>query len=474
MRTRLYIFPHGIGDGMMATAVAANYRRQFGLPMHIGHKDSCLFEGNPDVVCHDEYAIQLLTPQVIGEASNRGFELICLYYYDFVQVSDKQWRFYQQQEKFVSRLCSLAGLSGMVDIRPRIYLTDEEITFGQSIGEGAICIISQGVEEYKTWPLEKTQAVVRAFPDRRIVQLGAPNDWALKDVEDYRGKFSLRQVASVLRASRLFVGPVGALMHIARAVDCPSVILMPSAEIGGMHYTAFNNIGSQSPCLECLSQRRNIYACNHPEHCLGDVDVEQVVKAISDELGQERKELPAEYDSVEAKSAIGLDLLHMRNSFVKTALLCFAEGDSLVATRQFLLDDFDYSFVLPSSVKRLVLPHLDDFIYVLPAAVDYVIDNAFVLSLEGKRVLLPWSNGVSINLPASTADVNKSFSFAVKPMSFLPDNLRRSLAFRLKSMIAQSNLFARVSYRLKHNSPIQFLKRAFYFIFHKLKRRISN
>ena len=47
----------------------------------------------------------------------------------------------------------------------------------------------------------------------------------LKGALDLRGKTGLREAAAILSNSLVFIGQVGFLMHLARAVDCRSVIV---------------------------------------------------------------------------------------------------------------------------------------------------------------------------------------------------------------------------------------------------------
>ena len=64
----------------------------------------------------------------------------------------------------------------------------------------------------------------------RVVQIGHTNDEAIPCHIDLRGRTTLRQLAAVLAHSRLFVGLIGMPMHLARAVECPSVILYGGRE----------------------------------------------------------------------------------------------------------------------------------------------------------------------------------------------------------------------------------------------------
>jgi len=61
--------------------------------------------------------------------------------------------------------------------------------------------------------------------DFKLVQLGTAADPALPVDKDLRGRTSLREAAAILAASEVFIGLEGFLTHLARAVDCPSVVV---------------------------------------------------------------------------------------------------------------------------------------------------------------------------------------------------------------------------------------------------------
>jgi ADP-heptose:LPS heptosyltransferase len=88
----------------------------------------------------------------------------------------------------------------------------------------------------KEWLPERFQAVVNALSGQlNFVQVGSSGDPKLDNVIDLRGKTTLRQAAAVLARSRLFVGLVGGLMHLARAVDCSAVIVSRTARDQRIH-----------------------------------------------------------------------------------------------------------------------------------------------------------------------------------------------------------------------------------------------
>ena len=97
----------------------------------------------------------------------------------------------------------------------------------------------------KSWPLDRWQEVVTALLERfpRVVISCGPNAREIAEVEQLRtehagpggrvlstgGSLSWRQLATLLGSADLFVGVDTAAMHLAAAVQCPSVVLFGQA-----------------------------------------------------------------------------------------------------------------------------------------------------------------------------------------------------------------------------------------------------
>ena len=128
-------------------------------------------------------------------------------------------------------MCALAGVRGEVELRPNVMLTAAEKGGGKVTGRRQVAIQTSSLGARfpmlnKQWPAERFQTVADGLADQfDLVQVGAPSDSELRGVIDLRGKTTTRETAAILSASHLFVGLVGGLMHMARAVECRSVII---------------------------------------------------------------------------------------------------------------------------------------------------------------------------------------------------------------------------------------------------------
>ena len=104
-----------------------------------------------------------------------------------------------------------------------------------------------------------------------------------------RGKTSLRESAAILANSLIFIGLVGFLMHLARAVDCRSVIVFGGRErpwqVG---YVANCNLTGDNPCSPCWLRNR----CDYEGACMDMIDAGEVLAAAESQL--RRRGLPLE------------------------------------------------------------------------------------------------------------------------------------------------------------------------------------
>jgi ADP-heptose:LPS heptosyltransferase len=141
----------------------------------------------------------------------------------------------------------------------------------------------------KEWIMERYQQIVDKFcPDYQFIQLGTANDGPLNHVYDLRGKTSVRDTASILKSSVLMISHVGFMMHLARSVDCPSVIIYGGREKPEQSgYSCFENIYSDIECSPCWFQNK----CDYKNKCMTAISAEIVEQAVLNQLRQTGKPL---------------------------------------------------------------------------------------------------------------------------------------------------------------------------------------
>jgi ADP-heptose:LPS heptosyltransferase len=129
----------------------------------------------------------------------------------------------------------------------------------------------------KEWYPARFQSVVDAIKTKfDVIQIGSKADAPLNGVLDLRGKTTIREAAALLANSIIFVGLVGFLMHLARAVDCRSVIVYGGRERPWQSgYSANVNLTGDTPCSPCW--RWN--TCDFDHECMKLVSADAVIDA---------------------------------------------------------------------------------------------------------------------------------------------------------------------------------------------------
>jgi ADP-heptose:LPS heptosyltransferase len=161
-------------------------------------------------------------------------------------------------------------------------LSDEERRFGQ-FSPRQIAIQSSGLSaampmRNKEWLPARFQEVVDALRGRfDFVQLGSEADPPLAGAIDLRGKTTVRQSAGLLTHSLCFVGLVGFLMHLARAVGCRSTIIYGGRERPQQSgYSCNENLATAPPCSPCWRWNR----CEYEHVCMTEIQAQSVVDAV--------------------------------------------------------------------------------------------------------------------------------------------------------------------------------------------------
>jgi hypothetical protein len=205
-------------------------------------------------------------------------------------------------EPALAYLCRKAGVTGRIDLRPYITLSDPERDWGAPY-RGCIAIQSSGFS--KKWLLLNKQWFPERFADvaahllraHPVVQIGSPNDPPVPCTHDLRGQTSLRQLAAVLAHCRMYVGLEGTPMHMARAVDCPSVIVYGGRvrpdQIG---YICNENLYNNVECAPCWLDTR----CDFGRICMETIPAAAVIEAAERLLARSREDLAVEsYEIIE-------------------------------------------------------------------------------------------------------------------------------------------------------------------------------
>lgn len=220
--------------------------------------------------------------------ASAGLRVLPLTYYQPAKTADNKLRAELSHRHLLADLCAGMGLEGRALLDPVFPLLPEEQGFGRFFDDSQIAIMSEGKERRKTWGADKMQAVVDALGARyHFVQIGASGDAPLRGVLDRRGALPLRQVAATLHNSDLFLGGIGALMHLARGVQCPAVITYSRSEpLEVASYPCNINLRAPDSCTRCQTDLLLLEKEGCPEefNCVRRIGVDTVIAAVEEAL----------------------------------------------------------------------------------------------------------------------------------------------------------------------------------------------
>lgn len=283
----------GIGDDLLLTSVFHELQQRGERNFWVRTKRAELYMHNDDVpvVVPPLERFDLLVKRV-------GTSVVYPWYTSYHPAFDRDDP--TPEQHLISIMCQKAGITGTITLRPYLHLTDEEIERGAR-ARRQVAIMSSGLDakhsmRNKNWPLEKYQGVVSVLRDHYdFVQVGSRNDPPLDGALDLRGKTTLRETAAVLHRSLAFVGQVGFLMHLARAVDCRAVIVYGGRETPAQSgYRCNENLYSAVHCSPCW----RLNTCPYDRMCLERIGVYDVIEALARQVARAGSPLEVDTDTI--------------------------------------------------------------------------------------------------------------------------------------------------------------------------------
>jgi ADP-heptose:LPS heptosyltransferase len=269
-----------IGDDLMCSTILRELRKRGKHSLAVVTRNPGLFEKNPDV---DKIIRQTDTRR--NRWGLAGLPVVSLAHTGYDAARDLDL---PPNEHVLIRMCRLAGVTGPVELRPYIFLTPTEINAGKH-AENQVAIQSTGLAapfamQNREWYPQRFQELCAELrSDLRVIQIGSSGDVKLEGAIDLRGQTSLRQTAAILANSLVFIGLVGFAMHLARAVDCRSVIIYGGREKPAITgYVANKNLYNQVRCAPCWLRN----PCEFNRKCMDMITVEQVIAATADQISR--------------------------------------------------------------------------------------------------------------------------------------------------------------------------------------------
>jgi ADP-heptose:LPS heptosyltransferase len=281
-------FNGGLGDDIMRSAVARELKKRGARKIWQFTSVPELYAGNPDVIAvPDDFRLHRLC--------------------NFFRVPCIQLNYPERPPRhFIAIMCETAGIEGEVELRPYVFLTDQEKRAGKVVPRPQVAVQTSSLAanypmRNKLWPHERFQTVADALKhDFDLIQIGASSDPELRGALDLRGKTSVRETAVILSASRLFVGLATGLVHLARAVECRSVVIYGGREDPSKSgYSANENLSWSGPCAPCWLRND----CDYDRVCMSEILPEQVIAAVRRQAERYGSPLPVDRLDLAAPSA---------------------------------------------------------------------------------------------------------------------------------------------------------------------------
>jgi hypothetical protein len=289
-------YGHSIGDNIMLSIVARELYQRGDHRIAVMSPFPDLFEHNPHI-CRT-LPLKWGTEHLVARAGARFIH--CQY---VTKTADPDLNEFPRSH-IATEMCRVAGITGQVQLRPEVFLTADELEAVQPLSH-QVCIQSSGQGSgfrslNKEWSAARFQEVVdRASKTLRFVQVGAITDPPLVGALDLRGQTTLRQTAAVLAKSEAYIGQEGMLVHLARAVNCPAVVVLGGRILPEQcSYACNETIYSAVPCSPC--HRHN--GCERDRECLTRITSNDVLAALERLLGRGKTQLAIDRPWVSALS----------------------------------------------------------------------------------------------------------------------------------------------------------------------------
>jgi len=272
----------GIGDTLMCSTVAHELRRRGvkDIWLETRWKQDFIGQSVFDGVLEESYESEMLVQALGGR----------IVYPEYAREVLGEDREIGPDGHVLRAMCHRSGIVGRVALRP-YFETREEFSSGLPDSFIAIGVMGSPLIPTKNWFAERYHALAAELRrDFDLVQLGSSSDPPLAGALDLRGRTSIRQAASVLKHARCFIGQVGGLMHLARAVECPAVIIFGGREgVRQSAYSANVNLTGPVPCSPCWIIKK----CPHEMACMDLIRPVDVLAGVRRILEQGRP-LPSE------------------------------------------------------------------------------------------------------------------------------------------------------------------------------------
>lgn len=293
--TNVITFEHGgLGDELLCTAICHELTRAGrDRPWILTHHPE-LFKWNPDVG-----EVLAPTEELFRNLALRGVDVHRPNYENGIAGSTKP----EPTKHIIKVMCGAVGIEGKIRLTPYFYFSDKEC--GAEIMPKVDIILHSSAAsarwamQNKEWFPERFSEVAIALrKDFRVGQVGSIRDPLLQGVIDLRGRLSIRETAALLAGALVFVGLVGFPMHLARSVNCRSVIVYGGREHPSQTgYSCNENLCTLLRCAPCWLHD----SCDYDRRCMREIRSESVIEAVLRQVSRANQPLEVDWAEIGPK-----------------------------------------------------------------------------------------------------------------------------------------------------------------------------
>jgi ADP-heptose:LPS heptosyltransferase len=193
------------------------------------------------------------------------------------------------QKHFLEYCCECLDINDAIALRTYVYPAREDAAWAEAFVSklsGSLILINRtaGSNVFrKTWPAESWKKLganlARSATIVDISTLGEPLDLPAGQFVDLSGQTTVHQLAALMRKARALISVDSGPMHLAAAVNLPTVCLL-----GGVYppvairYPNSRILSNRPACADCEPLRH----CDFGTQCLANIKVQDVLAALDD------------------------------------------------------------------------------------------------------------------------------------------------------------------------------------------------
>tara|TARA_B100001093_G_C26860251_1_gene1029781 strand:+ start:15388 stop:16332 length:945 start_codon:yes stop_codon:yes gene_type:complete len=178
------------------------------------------------------------------------------------------------------------GLQQIV-YQPEILFENKDLEIASKLisqcKKPVITINTQTKEFTKNWPKQHWEHLILLLTEHfDIIQIGDEQEISLNNVLRLAGKLSIRETAALLSLCNIHIGGVSFLMHLARAVNTPAVIIYGGREtVENSGYSENINLYKNLECSPCWIHSSEGERCPNDMKCMKQIRPKEVLKAVT-------------------------------------------------------------------------------------------------------------------------------------------------------------------------------------------------